>query len=81
MFGFFTTMFGRHAKKPVSQDARRPRQRQRLNLEELMPRVLPSVNHFSLAWGHYAESATHPAFAAFVTGAIDNNPEPGDGAE
>jgi hypothetical protein len=29
-----------------------------------MPRVVPSANPFSLAWGHYAGTAIHPAFLA-----------------
>ncbi len=65
MFSFFTNLF---AGKTKTITTHRPRSAMRLNVEELMPRVLPSANPFTMAWGHYADSATHPAFAGFVAG-------------
>ena len=49
--------------------------------EELMPRVLPSANPFTMAWGHYADSATHPAFAGFVAGLAPHGHGPDHGSE
>jgi large repetitive protein len=68
MFSYFAKFFSRDLKKSNKATTRRDRTQMRLNVEELMPRVLPSANPFNMAWGHYADSATHPAFAAFVMG-------------
>ena len=68
MFSYFAKLFSRDSRKSTKQTTRPQRTQMRLNIEELMPRILPSANPFNMAWGHYAESATHPAFAAFVAG-------------
>jgi hypothetical protein len=62
MFNLFGKIFGRIASKTrVAPAARR---NALIEVEELMPRVLPSANAFSLAWGHYAATHVHPSFSA-----------------
>lgn len=78
MLSFFAGFFTRDSKNPPNGMARRQGPTMRLKVEELMPRVLPSANPFNMAWGHYAVSATHPAFTAFVTGMEGNGQDPGE---
>ena len=78
MFSFFAGFFTRESRKLSSAQPRRQSPPMRLKVEELLPRVLPSANPFNMAWGHYAVSATHPAFTAFVTGMERSKKNQGD---
>jgi hypothetical protein len=78
MFSFFGNFFGRDSKKTKNVTVRR-HPHMRLHIEELMPRILPSANPFNMAWGHYADSATHPAFAPFISGLESHGPGHGPG--
>jgi hypothetical protein len=66
MLGFFAKVFGRISRTSEKATKATPRREARIQVEELMSRVLPSANPFSMAWGHYADTDIHPAFSASV---------------